>query len=163
MSVIRLCVVLIFLSLLSCKTKKEYTTTKIDEELIRKIEQIISCRDSIIISKKTFFDFSQITEVVEFEFDTDAPPDSSGNYPIKRKIVTKKDTTGEVKQEEDTKEGADINIKTEDNTTSIKKEGTTTKTEVKQSSSFKWFFITMSLVVLFVILIFLKRVGFFGN
>lgn len=161
--IIRLSVVLACLSLLSCRSKKESTTSKIDEQLVWKIEQIISRRDSSMMSKKIEFDFSEITEIIVREFDTSALPDSSGSYPVIKETITKKDKKGEGRVDEDKKEISDTIIKTEEDLNQNKKEDTVIKTETKESSSFKWFFVSMAFVILLVILIFLKRVGFFGK
>lgn len=155
--------IVLLVTFCSCRSKKEVTSNKLDEELIKKIEAFIHIQDSIVSSRKEIFNFNQITKIIEREFDTSVAPDSAGNYPVVKEKITVIDKTGEKKVEEETESKTKTDINIEEDQKQNKKEETVIQKEVKENSSFKYLFMCLAIVLLVIVLVFFKRLGFLGK
>lgn len=154
-------VLILLVSFPSCRSRREYTSSALDEELIRKIEYFIQQRDSIVSSRKEIYHLNECVEIIERQFDTTHAPDSLGNYPVINEKITNINKKGDSIIEEDKKQVSDTDIAVEDNSKEKKKQDVVVDNEVKENKSFTYLIWFSILVVVVIILVFLKQLGIF--
>lgn len=135
----------------------------IDEELIRRIEEVIQKRDSVISSTKKMYVLNENIEIIHKEFDTDHDPDSLGNYPVKSETNIKIDANGKAEVNNELKSGSEENIKKKDDIQKNKKQEVIIEDDKKESSASKWLFSFILLVVAVLGFVFMKQLGFFSK
>lgn len=141
--------ILFVLLMCSCGARKNTYSYSLDEERIRRIESMIEEQQKIISVWTDRSELFENVEVVERFFDTSAEPDSSGRYPVKKEVVTKKESGKknniEGKIEED--------VKTESLVTDELKEDVSLDSELKEEkkeskiSNYLFCFVTLFVVV----------------
>lgn len=145
----------------SCRSRRDFTSSKLDEELIRRIEIFIQQRDSIVSSRKEIHNFNEYTEIIERKFDITSKPDSAGNYPVISETITHIDKKGDIVVDESKEQISNNDIEAVEDQKQDKKQEIIVDNEVKANESFKYLVVLCILVVVTIILVFLKQVGIF--
>lgn len=154
------CVILASI-MMSCGSRKHAYNSSIDEELLRRIDTFIKEQ------RKSFFvwaDNSELFEnvkIIEREFDTTQSPDSLGNYPIKKEIVTEKESNKKNNIEGNIQESEDKETSIVDNTENSKHQDVNIIDEKHESKTLAYLFWGAVMVFILIMFFLLNRLGVF--
>lgn len=150
---------LLVLLMCSCGARKKNYSYSLDEERIRRIENMIEEQQRIV---STWVDKSELfknVEIIERFFDTSSEPDSSGKYPIKKEVVTKKESGKKNDIEGKIEEDVKIDSSTIDEIKEDVSQNSELKEEKKESKISIYLFCFVTLFVVVRIILLVKKFG----
>lgn len=80
------------LCMVSCGSRKKTYAYSSNEERLERIENILNRQQEVISTWTDKSELFENVEIIEREFDISSGTDSSGNYPVVREIITKKES-----------------------------------------------------------------------
>lgn len=158
-----ICVVLASLMIVSCGSRKSTYTSSIDEEVLKRIDTFIKEQKESFLVWSDNSELFENVNIIEREFDTTQAPDSLGNYPIKKEIVTEKESNKKNNIEGNIQESEDKETSIVDNTENSKHQDTNIIDEKHESKTPTYLFWGGVMIFILLILFFLKRLGLFKS